>query len=145
MYKNSNQHRATRPFRKLQEVLRLLRLMEEADLNAEVQYMTDALAVAAKPTLTLHERTVPILHSAVVLLRRAQASCHLTEALSTATISAAAQFTTQLAQSFFMPLSLTCLAIIARIRVRAWCWISYELLNNLNLISRIRGRGIVGK
>lgn len=119
MYKNSNQHRCSRPFKKLHEVLRLLRLTLEVDLNASVQTFIDALATATRPTVALQERDMPTMQSAVALLRRLQACCHLAQGLSAAILGAAAQFTTQLAQSFFMPLSLTCLAVLARVRVSA--------------------------
>ena len=117
-YKNINQHRGTRPFQRLLEVRRLLRLLREVDLDESITALRDALTLASRPTLTLHERNVPAFDSAMEVVQRLLGCCRLAEGLAKATLTAAAQFTTQLAQSFFMPLSLTCLAVLARVRVR---------------------------
>ena len=117
MYKNTNQHRDTRPFQRLTQTRRFLRLAKQTEIDGVVAALRDAMVLASKPTLTLHERSVPTVHSAVAVLRRLLGCCRLLAALAKSAVDAAAQFTTQLAQSFFMPLSLTCLAIVARIRV----------------------------
>lgn len=116
-YKNSNQHRGTRPFQRLEEVRRLLRLARGADVAASLGALRDALSLAARPTLSLHERRVPGAAGAVAVLRRLLGFCRLVAALAGRAVAAAHQFASQLAQSFFMPLSLTCLAVLARVRV----------------------------
>ena len=118
IYKNINQHRNTRPFQRLLEVRRLLRLLQDAATDDIVCALRDALSLSSRPTLSLHERNVPTAESTLHVLQRVLGSCRLAESLLNATLTAAVQFTTQLAQSFFMPLSLTCLAILARVRVR---------------------------
>ncbi len=72
--------------------------------------------LCSRPTLTVHERNVPTAESAFYTLQNILGSCRVAESLANKTLAAAFEFTTQLAQSFFMPLSLTCLSIIARVR-----------------------------
>jgi len=116
IYKNTNQHRNTRPFQRLLEVRRLLRLLKETTTDKAICALRDALSLCSRPTLSLHERNVPTAQSALHVLQRVLGSCRVAESLAHATLVAAFQFATQLAQSFFMPLSLTCLAILARLR-----------------------------
>jgi hypothetical protein len=116
-YKNVNQHNGTRPFQRLEEVRRLLRLARGADVATALGALHDALSLAARPTLSLHERRVPAAAGAVAVLRRLLGFSRLAVALAERCMAAAHQFSSQLAQSFFMPLSLTCLAVLARIRV----------------------------
>lgn len=116
IYKNINQHRNTRPFQRLLEVRRLLRLLKEISTDDSLCALRDALSLCSRPTLSLHERNVPTAQSALRVLHRVLGSCRVAELLADATLVVAFQYTTQLAQSFFMPLSLTCLAIVARLR-----------------------------
>jgi hypothetical protein len=60
---------------------------------------------------------VPSYSAAAALLGTLRAACHLVEQLAPAVHRASLQLLAQLAHSFFMPLCLTSLAVIARIQV----------------------------
>jgi hypothetical protein len=119
LYKNAAQHRAGRPFHRLAAVRRLARLLRAADGEGAAARLHADLAPAAAPTAAPHHRHVPRAAAAAFVRRRLLGACRAAEALLPAAHVAAAQLTAQIAQSFFLPLSLTCLAAVARVAALA--------------------------
>jgi hypothetical protein len=119
LYKNAAQHRAGRPFHRLAAVRRLARLLRAADGEGAAARLHADLAPAAAPTAAPHHRRVPRAAAAAFVRRRLLGACRAAEALLPAVHAAAAQLTAQIAQSFFLPLSLTCLAAVARVAALA--------------------------
>lgn len=73
------------------------------------------------------------------VMLHAAAGCRLLEALSPLLLGAAAHLSAQLSLSFFMPLALSCLALLARIKVRGagacrstGCWLCQGELHALS-------------
>lgn len=130
IYKNSNQHKNSKPFKELQHLWRLLKLLfpphllstssppSPMPLISDLRYLYDAMHVASKPTLSSQQRNVPHASMAIKLLRYITSTCHIVQSIEEVTLCAGSLFSMQLAQSFFMPLSLTCIALIARLLVR---------------------------
>lgn len=117
MYKNRNQHRGTRPFHRLEHVRREVRLLWRKGNGLDVLgRFRDILTIAAQPTVGLQERKVPLASSCVSLLQQLFVVCRLAEGIARSILGAAHQVTSQLAHGFFMPFSLACLALLARMR-----------------------------
>lgn len=134
--KNASQHRASRFYKKLEHVKRLLKKFwrirsEMHGINEDIPHinamkqqdggilplvMFSVLRNASKPVSSLHERNVPSLEWGLRIARDMFDQIHLVEALIHACYEAARQCSIQLALSFFMPLSVACMAITARIQ-----------------------------
>jgi hypothetical protein len=134
--KNRNQHSASKFYRKLQHVLRLLnsackrmsidirdvpRGLKSYNngMSRNVEGFLDSLIAASKSVTFLHERKVPLLEWGVLVLQEALEACELDIKLVEACCNAAKECCVQIAHSFFMPLSTACLAIVARVQVMA--------------------------
>lgn len=100
------------------QVLRTLRLLDATHIPLAAAALAADVREAAQRTSTLQHRRVPNVQAAADLLRRLLAGCWLLEELGSGIHAAAGQLGAQLAHSFFMPLSLTCLAVLARLHVR---------------------------
>eukprot|EP00887_Chlorella_sp_A99_P005672 scaffold1.g5672.t1 len=122
------------------QVRRLLRLLKALQLGALVGALHEQLAAARKqgslpstaslssfssgsfaPPLALGSvpRRLPSQQAALLVLRRLRGAVLLVEELLPALRRAASQLLAQLAHSFFMPLCLTSLAVLARVQVLA--------------------------
>lgn len=140
VYKNANQHASGHHMHRLLEVRRLLRLLKALQLGALVGALHEQLAAARKqgslpstaslssfssgsfaPPLALGSvpRRLPSQQAALLVLRRLRGAVLLVEELLPALRRAASQLLAQLAHSFFMPLCLTSLAVLARVQVLA--------------------------
>ncbi|KAL4855851.1 hypothetical protein ACK3TF_003618 [Chlorella vulgaris] len=127
LYKNANQHHGSQHFHALQEVRRLLKLLKSMHLEQRASSFHAAFQAAKqRGSLPLgsvlmaqggDRRQVPSYSAAAALLGTLRAACHLVEQLAPAVHRASLQLLAQLAHSFFMPLCLTSLAVIARIQV----------------------------
>lgn len=123
MYKNRNQHRGTAMYDKMKHVEKLLKTLEgkmsrhyDTSEGKWVSFV-QGLRTASKPLNSEHERLVPSAESGLSMLRVALNNCQIAEKLSVACYRAAKSCSGQLAHSFFMPLSLMCLAIVSRVQV----------------------------
>jgi hypothetical protein len=74
---------------------------------------------ALVPRCRSDQRVLPSHAFAAAILRTLQAACHVVEQLAPVIQKASLQLIAQLAHSFFMPLCLTSLAALARMRVSA--------------------------
>lgn len=76
-----------------------------------------ALETASSLSCSTEARQIPTQQAALLLLHRLRGGALLAEALLPAVCRASSQLMAQLAHSFFMPLCLCCLALLARVRV----------------------------
>ncbi|KAI8824555.1 uncharacterized protein EV422DRAFT_504533 [Fimicolochytrium jonesii] len=116
-YKNGNQHRSARYFRKLVMVRRLLRRFFEIDLEALIQKLLDDM----HPNKTKRhqgrwEHLPPRANMAYLLLRLASAYRILTQ-LRPALLTCYTSFRALLTQTFFMPMSMIVMAACARLHL----------------------------
>ena len=134
--KNRNQHRSTRFYKKLEHVQRLLKklwvlreemhsvgdgiphvdVMKKIEMNIPTGILY-VLRNACRSVSSLHERRVPTVGWGMGVLRSLLDQIVLAECIIKACYEAARQCTIQLAQSFFMPLSVACLAVASRMQV----------------------------
>lgn len=131
LYKNSSQHRASSYMRRLRGIARDLRLLEELSLTcvlADLRAMTQLAAAGpssgrasqsrqAQPS-TKQTHRVPCQEAALCAMSRLVASAQMYAGLVQSCLAAAAELTAQISKSFFMPLCVTALAMLARIQVR---------------------------
>ena len=152
--KNRNQHSASKFYRKLQHVLRLLNSactrmsIDTRNLPKEfksyssgvprnVESLLDTLIAASKSVTFLHERKVPLLEWGVVVLQETLEICELDIKLVESCYNAAKECCVQIAHSFFMPLSTACLAIVARIQVMAASMAQRHCQDYCNLVQLV--------
>jgi hypothetical protein len=125
MYKNRNQHRGSVVYDKIKHVEKLSKILEvEMSRHydpSEGQWVSflQGLRTASKPSSSEHERVVPLAESGLSMLEIALKNCQIAEKLSKACYLAAKSCSGQLAHSFFMPLSIMCLAVVSRMQVLA--------------------------
>lgn len=134
--KNRNQHRSTRFFKKLEHVQRLLRKLWllrdnmhivadhiahiDIEKNPQINISSGIVSVlrnACRSVSSLHERRVPSVEWGMVILRTLIDQINMAERLIKACYEAAVQCSAQLAHSFFMPLSMACLAVVSRLQI----------------------------
>ncbi|BDA45714.1 hypothetical protein COCOBI_07-5010 [Coccomyxa sp. Obi] len=126
LYKNKQQHRSSRHFQQLFDVHRCLQLWRKLDLQhlmaelAEHAKLTDSARQAQWLPSFQQQQPSP---SAQLLLQRIIAGCRVMGLVQTAVHKAASALSAQLALTFFMPLCLTAIAILARVRVLAGQWV----------------------
>ena len=125
MYKNRNQHRGSVVYDKIKHVEKLSKILEvEMSRHydpSEGQWVSflQGLRTASKPLSSEHERVVPLAESGLSMLEIVLKNCQIADKLSKACYGAAKSCSGQLAHSFFMPLSIMCLAIVSRMQVLA--------------------------
>ncbi|CAL8470705.1 g10247 [Coccomyxa elongata] len=126
LYKNKQQHRSSRHFQQLLDVHRCLQLWRRLDLQqlmaelAEHAKLRDSAREAQWLPNPQRQQPSP---SAQLLLQRIIAGCRMMGLVQTAAHKAASALSAQLALTFFMPLCLTAIAILARVRVLAGQWV----------------------
>ncbi|KAK9845469.1 hypothetical protein WJX81_007310 [Elliptochloris bilobata] len=116
LYKNKQQHRASQHYRRLLEVRRHLRLLRDLQLPG---LLADLAALALPPPAAAEQSRAPAGEAGALALRRLAAAGRLLAELCTAARRAAGALSGQLAHSFFMPLCLTGLAVLARVQALA--------------------------
>ncbi|KAL6749708.1 hypothetical protein V8C86DRAFT_3031758 [Haematococcus lacustris] len=146
IYKNTSQHRSSTFMRQLRAVSRQLSLLQAlqlpqclGDLHAMTQLLpnnTKGGPAGGAPGFQRQTVRVPCQEAVLAVLQRLRAAGALGHGLATALLAAAEQLTGQAARSFFMPLSLTGLAMLARIQVLAshflsCCTSTYNSLSGL--------------
>lgn len=130
--KNRNQHRSTRFYKKLEHVHRLLKklwfsrqqvrgISDEVPLidgsDALIPFViTSVLKNACRSVSSLHERRVPTVAWGADILADLFDQIRLAKKIIVACYEASRQCAAQLAHSFFMPLSVACLAVSSRIQ-----------------------------
>ncbi|KAK9903949.1 hypothetical protein WJX75_001135 [Coccomyxa subellipsoidea] len=126
LYKNKQQHRTSGHFQQLIDVHRCLQLWRRLDLPRSIA----ELAGHAKVTENAREaQWLPMSQqqtsqpSGQLLLQQIVAGCRVMGMVQAAVHKAASSLSAQLALSFFVPLCLTALAILARVRVLAGQWV----------------------
>ncbi len=99
--------------------MRLLRDLQLSGLLGDLAALAQPQpALALAPSETLAQTCAPAGEAGAFVLRRLAAAGHVVAGLCLATRKAAAALSGQFAHSFFMPLCLTGLAILARIQAR---------------------------
>lgn len=127
LYKNCSQHRKTRYFQHLQEVARLVGLLQAINLERHILVFYEALNIGKRRGTVPGEsslavrggelRRIPSLQAAGVNLHRIHTALKYVEYLGPAIFKTAKSLTDQISLTYFMPFCVTALAIIARIRV----------------------------
>eukprot|EP00873_Tetraselmis_striata_P005519 jgi/Tetstr1/425783/TSEL_001566.t1 len=114
MYKNKSQHRGAAHFKRMQEVIRNLRLLRELCIPQLVRDIGEQ-AVSGQRVLAGQVPRAPSRQAVGFLLCRLHAGCQLVEATMAAVHSATRQMFAQIAMSYFMPLALSTSAAMARV------------------------------
>mmetsp|Transcript_3976 Transcript_3976/g.8065 ORF Transcript_3976/g.8065 Transcript_3976/m.8065 type:complete len:409 (+) Transcript_3976:33-1259(+) len=113
--RNRDQHVASLFYKKMEHVFRLI--VRACSIVEESVSVYVALKKASMPVTSVCERQVPCVESGIRRLECILGQCQLLVSVIQACFKAAKQCCVQLAQSFFMPLSVACLAVCARIQL----------------------------
>lgn len=113
--RNRDQHVASLFYKKMEHVFRLIARV--CGVLEESVFVYVALKKASMPVMSVCERQVPCVESGIRRLECILDQCQLLVSVIQACFKAAKQCCVQLAQSFFMPLSVACLAVCARIQL----------------------------
>lgn len=113
--RNRDQHVASLFYKKMEHVFRLI--VQVCGIVEESAFVYVASRKASVPVMSVCERQVPSVESGIERLECILRQCQLLVSVIQACFKAAKQCCVQLAQSFFMPLSVACLAVSARIQL----------------------------
>jgi hypothetical protein len=141
MYKNQNQHRRTVYFRRLLQVRRDLLLLHSFGLKDVFEALPHCVAFSKQKALppkallgSLGQGAKSKEELILTVQRRLLGATRLLQLMSDPILSASSVMEGLLSQSFFMPFSLTVLAMLARFRVLLMQAL-YEMISAFNLVS----------
>ena len=116
LYKNRNQHGSSIFYRKLQHVYRLYTKKMREGMQCEWCGFESKVVNVAPQRKGSHVRMVPSAVQGVEEMQKILWMCKHLVLMNRICLKAGRVCSYQLAQSFFMPLSLTCLAIVSRVQ-----------------------------